>query len=55
VTEIKSIEQYRRTLLFQSLGYTPLQIQALGGGAWLFTISSGQPALAARQIETTAL
>ena len=34
---ITSIERYRRTLLFQQLNYTPLQIRALGGGATQFS------------------
>ncbi|HVW11513.1 MAG TPA: carboxypeptidase regulatory-like domain-containing protein [Bryobacteraceae bacterium] len=45
LVEITSIEQYRRTLLFQSRGYTPAEIAALGGGASQFTISTGQPEL----------
>ena len=49
--EITSIGQYRRTLLFQSLGYSPKQIQALGGGPSQFTISAGQPALAVQQTD----
>ncbi len=40
---ISSLEQYRRTLLFTSLHYTPAQIQALGGGASQFTIAGGNP------------
>lgn len=38
---ITSIEQYRRTLLFQREGLTMEQIRALGGGASQFTISGG--------------
>jgi hypothetical protein len=51
MVEITSIEQYRRTLLFQSLGDSPAQIQALGGGATQFTISAGQPALSVHQTD----
>ena len=44
VTEqITSVEQYRRTLLFQSQGLSSAQIGALGGGASQFTISGGNP------------
>jgi len=43
LTRITSIEQYRRTLLFQSLGYPFAQIQALGGGASQFSITGGDP------------
>src|SRR5437016_5017093 len=32
LTPITSIERYRRTLLFQRLGFNPLQIACLGGG-----------------------
>jgi hypothetical protein len=41
--QITSLEQYRRTLLFQRLGYTPLQIRELGGGASQFNITGGNP------------
>ena len=42
VTEqIQAIEQYRRTLLFQSMGYGPAQIRALGGMPSQFTIQGG--------------
>lgn len=40
---ITSIERYRRTLLFQQLGYSAAQIRSLGGGASQFTISAGSP------------
>jgi hypothetical protein len=40
---ISSIEQYRRTLLFQQLGYTPAQIRVLGGGASQYSVAAGQP------------
>ena len=43
VVPITSIEQYRRTLLFLSLGYAPPQIRALGGGPTLLSIASGNP------------
>jgi hypothetical protein len=43
LTQITSTEQYRRTLLFQSLGYSFAQIQALGGGASQFSIAAGNP------------
>ncbi|HEY3835705.1 MAG TPA: carboxypeptidase regulatory-like domain-containing protein, partial [Bryobacteraceae bacterium] len=49
MTQITSIEQYRRTLLFQSLGYSFAQIQALGGGASQFSISAGNPFVALDQ------
>ncbi|HVV46743.1 MAG TPA: carboxypeptidase regulatory-like domain-containing protein, partial [Bryobacteraceae bacterium] len=39
---ISSLEQYRRTLLFQSLGYPIETIRSLGGGASLFSIAGGR-------------
>ncbi len=42
---ISSIEQYRRTLLFQQLKMTPQQIRLLGGGASGFSINTGNPIL----------
>jgi hypothetical protein len=41
--QITSLEQYRRTLLFQSMGYDPTQIRALGGEPSKFTMSAGNP------------
>jgi hypothetical protein len=38
-----SLERYRRTLLFQQLGYSGAQIRALGGGAAMFSIDGGIP------------
>jgi hypothetical protein len=40
---ISSLEQYRRTLLFQKLGYPTALIQSLGGGASQFTVTGGNP------------
>jgi hypothetical protein len=51
LTQIKSIERYRRTLLYQRLGFSPSQIRALGGGATQFTIDTGIPDLSARQVD----
>jgi hypothetical protein len=41
--EIPGIEAYRRTLLFQQLGYSPAAIRSLGGGASQFSIAAGTP------------
>ena len=49
--QISSIEVYRRTLLFQQLGYMPAQIRALGGGASQFSINGGTPNLAVSQAD----
>jgi hypothetical protein len=40
---ISSIEQYRRTLLFQQMGLPAAQIRLLGGGATQFSINTGTP------------
>jgi len=40
---ISSIEQYRRTILFGEMGYSPAMIRALGGGATQFSINTGNP------------
>ena len=53
-TQIDSIERYRRTLLFQGLGDSPAQIQALGGGASQFSIAAGVPAISGRQSDVGA-
>jgi hypothetical protein len=51
---IQSIERYRRTLLFQQLGYSPAQIQALGGGPTQFSINAGNPELSVNQVDVGA-
>jgi hypothetical protein len=51
LTQITSIERYRRTVLFQQLGFSPAQILALGGGARQFSIDTGIPELSARQVD----
>jgi hypothetical protein len=43
VAEIQSIESYRRTLLFDQLGYTPDRIRGLGGGATQFSVTGRHP------------
>jgi len=48
---ITSIERYRRTLLFQQLGYSPAQIRALGGGATQFSMNAGIAELAVHQVD----
>jgi hypothetical protein len=40
---ITSLEQYRRTLLFEGLGYSPAAVQAMGGGPSQFSIAGGNP------------
>jgi hypothetical protein len=48
-TSISSLEQYRRTLVFQQMGYSPAQIRAFGGGASQFSIAAGNPLAAVGQ------
>jgi hypothetical protein len=52
--EITSLESYRRTLLFRSLGMPASEIRALGGGADQFTIAGGRPNISVRQFEMAA-
>ena len=51
LTQVSSIEVYRRTLLFQQMGYTPAEIRAYGAGASQFTINAGTPNLAVSQVD----
>jgi len=48
-TEITSLERYRRTLLFQQLGFSPAEILARGGGASQLSITGGNPKSGVRQ------
>ena len=48
---ITSIERYRRSLLFERLGYSAAQMQALGGGPTQFSLSSGFPSLSVGQAD----
>ena len=50
--QLSSLEQYRRTLLFQGMGYSPSQILALGGMPSQFTITAGNPMAKAGQIQS---
>lgn len=51
LTQIDSIESYRRTLLLEGLGMPAGQIRALGGGATQFGISTGNPQLSVNQVD----
>jgi len=44
-TDLTALEVYRRTLLFQKSGLSDAAIRALGGGAYQFTLSAGQPSI----------
>ena len=49
LVNISSIENYRRTLLFQRMGLSPAQIRALGSGASQFSINAGQASFSVNQ------
>ena len=51
LTELTSIERYRRTLLFQQEGKTGPEIRVLGGGATQFSISAGNPLATVTQLD----
>lgn len=51
LVNISSLESYRRTLLFQQLGFPAAQIRQLGGGASQFSINSGNPFIAGSQFD----
>ena len=47
--DINSLERYRRTLLFQQLGFSGANIRAMGGGATQLTMAGGNPFAEVRQ------
>ena len=49
---LQSTERYRRTLLYTRQGLDPAEIRRLGGGASQFSIVTGDPRLAATQLDT---
>ena len=49
--QISSLENYRRTLIFQQFGFSKNKIRELGGGAEQFSISGGTSAISASQTE----
>lgn len=51
IISLTSIERYRRTLLFESLGLSPADIHSLGGGPNQFQIVGGQPVVALGQMD----
>ena len=48
---IDSLERYRRTLLFQSQGLSPVEIRELGGGATQFSIAGGNPKASVSRVD----
>lgn len=51
LTQISSLERYRRQLLFERQGFTPEEIRARGGGATQFSIAGGNAEARASQTE----
>ena len=51
LTQISSLERYRRTLLFARQGFTPEEIRVRGGGATQFSLTGGNAEARARQTE----
>lgn len=51
LTEINSLERFRRTLFFQQQGLTPTEINARGGGASQFSIAAGNPEIGVAQFD----
>ncbi|MBI4910282.1 MAG: TonB-dependent receptor [Acidobacteria bacterium] len=49
--DLTALERYRRTLLFQQLGFSGAQIRALGGGASQFSLSAGTPLASLNQFD----
>lgn len=49
-----SIERYQRTLIFQQMGLSVTQMQALGGGPSQFSINAGNPQLKVSQVDAGA-
>jgi hypothetical protein len=47
--DINSLERYRRTLLFQQIGFSGASIRARGGGAAQLTMAGGDPFAEVRQ------
>ena len=54
IVPVTSIERYRRTLLLDSLGFSPATIRALGGGPSQLQLSGGSPEAAVWQWDVGA-
>jgi hypothetical protein len=54
IVPVTSIERYRRTLLLESLGFSPAAIRALGGGPSQLQLSGGNPEAAVWQWDVGA-
>lgn len=51
ISPITSLERYRRTLLLEGQGFTPLQLSALGAGPSQLTIDGGNPEASVNQFD----
>jgi hypothetical protein len=51
LTQINSLESYRRTLVLQNNGFSPAEIRRRGGGASLFAITTGNPLIKLNQFD----
>src|SRR5262249_51791787 len=51
LTQITSLERYRRTVLFEQLGLTASAIRSRGGGASQFSVTGGEPRSALTEAE----
>jgi len=49
--QLSALEVYRRTLLFQGLGYSADLIRILGGGASQFSLGAGEPTTSISQVD----
>lgn len=49
--QLTALEVYRRTLLFDRMGFSADQIRLLGGGATQFTLNAGTPTTSVRQFD----
>lgn len=49
--DLTALEVYRRTLLFQKQGLNDAAIRSLGGGAYQFSLSAGQPTIPVHQLD----
>lgn len=48
---ISSIQRYQRTVMLETLGMTPAEIRALGGGASQYTMATGTPSSGVMQFD----
>jgi hypothetical protein len=51
LTQITSLERYRRTLLLQGLGFSAAAVRLRGGGATQFSIALGNPEVEVKQTD----